>query len=79
MNRKILNIWTIYKDAIDTPKQYRVRRYELNIHTNDTFDTDSYDECVQYIYGSSITHGTGSPVRMERDPSDDPVILESWL
>lgn len=74
-NTDALIIWTIYDHPSDYPDEYALRSWKV---------ADSG------LYGGSVAahHADLEEVRscippgfqrIERDPSDDPVILESWV
>ncbi len=79
MSKRTLHIWTIYKNPVDFPGQYVARRFEYNQPTSDFFVSGNLSEVRNHVKRSIEKTGQGSPFQHLRHPSDDPVILESWL
>ncbi len=77
-----LNIWTVYYDPYDFPGQYVARRFEVAVGTSkattDHRVSDSISGVHAWVAKQAAARGT-VPHRIERDPSDDPKIVESWL
>jgi len=67
-----LNIYVVYKRPRDFPGiEFLVRRWEVNIPKDVLYAGDSLDEARALIPRGSV--------RLERSPTDDPCILETWL
>ena len=74
-----LCIWTIYKNPSDFPGKFVARRFEGDKPTNDHYANENVDTVRKWIHKDAGNRGQGSPHRLERQPNDDPVILESWV
>lgn len=74
----MLNIWTVYKNPIDYPGMYAARRFELDKRTDDVYVNEQLGLVRTWIEESARQYGV-IPVRLERDPNDDPAILENWI
>lgn len=68
----MLSIWTIYDHPRDYPDGYVARRFELDRPTRDAIVGWSLRE-LRSLFADL---GLG---RIARHPSDDPVIVETWL
>jgi hypothetical protein len=68
-----LLIWTICDDPSDHPGKYTARPYSARRGQPDEFllVADTYAEILGML--------PAGLVRLERDPSDPPVIVESWI
>lgn len=67
----MLNIWVIYDHPDDFPDQFTARRWVLDRPTDEYLFADTLDELR-----GKLPPGL---VRLQRDPADDPKIVESWL
>jgi hypothetical protein len=72
----VLSIWTIYERPRDYPDQCVARRFEVRRDgssgpTNDMFVADTVDELRLLL-----PHGLFC---LTRKPTDDPVIVETWV
>lgn len=65
-------IITVYKNPTDYPGKYVARVFDLERPTNMAAVADTYEDLLEAI-------PTGMMVRMERNPKDDPVIVETWV
>lgn len=79
MSKRTLHIWTIYNKPADFPGKYVARRFEFDQPTSDYFVSEQLEKVREYVKRSIEITGQGSPFLAQRHPSDDPVILESWL
>lgn len=66
-----LNLWTIYARPTDYPQSFVARRFQLDKPTNEVIVRDTLEEVR-----AALPPGLH---RMERHPSDDPVIVEVWF
>lgn len=66
-----LSIWIVYEDPPDFPNLYVARRHRGNVKTKD------------YVTGATLIDVRAKLppglIRIERSPSDDPMIRESWI
>jgi len=74
-----LNIWTVYENPLDFPGQFVARRFENNKPTLDHFADPLLERVREWVHLQAAQYGQGSPYRLDRAPSDDPDILETWL
>lgn len=65
-------IITVYKNPTDYPDKYVARVFDVNKATNLAAVADTYEGLLEAI-------PTGNMVRLERNPNDDPVIVETWV
>lgn len=70
-NRKQLFIWTIYKHPSDYPDKFVARCFNFNRPTTAVYTADTLEEIRRLIPQGLF--------RLERDPNDDPVIVEVWI
>jgi hypothetical protein len=66
-----LSLWTIYDHPSDHPSAWVARRFDLDAPTDDVLVGDV--EVLRHYFQEQ------GLVCMMRDPSDDPVIVETWL
>ena len=66
-----LDIWTVYERPTDYPQGFIARLYRNGTATPATVTGDTLD-----AVRAGIPPGL---CRMARHPSDDPVIVETWL
>lgn len=73
-----LTLWTVTHNTSDYPGLYVARRHAVERGrygpTADHFTADTLDEIRQRLIDEK-----GMGFMMIRDPSDDPVIVESWI
>lgn len=67
-----LSVWTVYDHPRDWPDYYVAREWKLDE------PTDNF-ECYRDLERLRRAMQTKGLVRLERNPGDDPVILETWL
>jgi len=79
MENKVLNLWTVYFNPSDHPNKYVVRRFEGDKPTLNGYVGKDYEDCIKWLKNSAKACEQGEPVKMERHPSDDPVIVETWI
>ena len=77
-NKRVLNIWTVFFNTTDYPNQHVARRFELDKPTPDHC-VGTIQQVRAWIMADAIAKGTGAPYRMERDPNDEPTIVEVWV
>ena len=63
---------TVCKHPEDYPDKYVARVCDMNRPTNLAAIADTYEELLEAI-------PTQNMARMERNPKDDPVIMETWI
>ena len=73
-----LNIWVVYYNAKDYPGQYASRLFHSDKSTDQHFVDDKLSKVHQWIQSQGQANGV-VPVRMPRDPRDEPHIVECWL
>lgn len=76
--RGVLSIWTVYDHPADFPNSYVARRFEVGKHSRGipTVTTDIVQGELQIIRESFRHCGLTC---LQRDDSDEPQIIESWL
>ena len=65
-------IIAVYRGPADYPGKYVARVYDVDRPTNLVAVADEYEDILTAI-------PAGAMVRMERDPKDDPCIVETWV
>ncbi len=65
-------IITVFKSPTDYPDKYVARVFDLDRPTHLAAVADTYEELLEAI-------PTRQMVRLERNPKDDPAIVETWL
>ncbi|SHH59345.1 hypothetical protein [Ferrimonas marina] len=80
---KTLPIWTLYQSPKDYPGQYVARRFEVTPVggprlTDEVYANKDVAAVRDWVQQEGRRFGV-VPVKLERDPSDDPVVLESWI
>lgn len=79
MSDVTLATWTIYRHPLDHPQGYVVTEWHITAadpepaHAS-TFRCDTLAQARTYI--TTIAQGS---VRVDRDPHDEPQIVETWL
>jgi len=75
----LLTMWVIYEHPRDFPDSYVARRWSVGRKGKESF----YRPEMQSIAAKKLTtlyrKLPAGLIRLERDPHDDPVILEVWL
>ena len=66
-----LTMWVIYKHPSDYPDEFVARKFILDKPTSEIKTSDTI-ETLRLLLPMGLT-------RVERDDSDDPVIVEAWL
>lgn len=66
-----LPIWVIYKNPLDYPNKFVARKWLTDIPTQTLHTADTLEEIRKQI-------PTGL-VNINRQPSDDPTIVEVWI
>ena len=69
-----LAIWTIFNKPLDMPDAYVARKFLIGqqpVPTDEMFSAQTLDE-VRGMLPEGL-------FRLERNPADDPVIVESWV
>lgn len=69
----VLALWTIYDHPSDCPHLFVARKFLVDTPTSETRSAATLDELRR------IVQDTGADVCITRDPSDDPVIVETWI
>jgi hypothetical protein len=64
-------LWTIYKYPKDYPNDYVARQFILDQPTQITFIENTYERLIRKLPPGMI--------RIPRDKTDDPVIVETWI
>ena len=71
----ILSMWVVYERPRDYPTSYVVRRHSIT-------DVGSYATSDHSVHATLEEARAAVPpwtARLERDPNDEPQILESWI
>lgn len=63
---------TVYKNPTDYPDKYVARAFDMARPTCMVAVADTYEELLTAIPVQSMA-------RMERNPKDDPAIMETWI
>lgn len=75
MSDRVLSIWTVYDHPRDQPDAFVARRWDIQCGvtyaTSDMFVAPTLNE-IRALLPPGL-------VRMTRDVTDDPVIVESWV
>ena len=69
---RTLSIWTIYDHPLDAPDFYVARRFEYDQPTADVLISKDIEALRDMMEARGL-------VKLMRHPSDDPVIMETWL
>ena len=64
-------LWTIYFNPRDYPGLYVVRKFNWDKPTKEFYTAKTLTEARTYIPSGLIN--------MNRQPNDDPVIIETWI
>lgn len=74
MAKDKLSIWTVYERPLDHPENFLARRWEVTPEITPTGDVLLADDlnALREMLPAGL-------VRLERQPADDPVIVETWL
>jgi hypothetical protein len=76
MSDDALYMWTVYEHPRDAPEKYVARLWRIERGKTAETDTvilrDTLDEMRIVLARMNL-------YRLERDPLDDPVIVETWL
>jgi len=67
-----LNIWTVYERPKDLGVAFAARRFEMDKPTGEVIVADSLDLIRKALAEKGL-------VQLGRHPTDDPVIVETWL
>lgn len=67
-----LSLWTIYDHPLDYPEYFVAREFHLDKATTNVLIANSLEELREGFRRAGM-------VPIPRDPSDDPVIVETWL
>jgi len=71
MNESGISLWVIYDHPFDFPQAFVARRYVIDRPTADIIQGHTL-EAVREKLPAGLA-------RIERDPKDDPKIVEMWL
>jgi hypothetical protein len=72
-----MEMWVVYDHPKDAPHHFVARKWEMKEGMSAFAPTDKAFMCTQLEpLRQSLPIGL---VRTERDPNDDPCILETWL
>jgi len=82
IKNKILSMWTIYFNPADFPGRFVARRFVvmngISGSTNDAAHSETKGGVIAWIKEDALRFGV-VPVRLSREPGDDPVIVETWI
>jgi hypothetical protein len=72
-----VDIWVVYQHPKDLPELPVVVRRQIALATGIWVDPTAYgfdelEKARQWLHGRGLT-------RLDRHPTDDPVIVESWI
>jgi hypothetical protein len=67
-----LSIWTVYDHPSDFPDRFVARRFVLDQPTEDYLYSEDIGSLRAVLMARGLT-------KLHRHPSDDPVIMETWL
>ena len=74
----MLTFYVVYDHPTDYPQEYVVRIHTTSRGGTPVAHTDLYARSKDYAYLESHLAEMGL-YRLPRDPSDDPVIKETWV
>lgn len=74
-----LVMWTVYNSPTDFPGQYVARQFEMEQPTSHHFAHNDFAKVQGWVRAEAARKGLAAPVRMARQPGDDPVIVEVWM
>lgn len=76
-----LNIWTVYgTNTVDYPGMYVARLFEGDKPTDNFYVHEDLEAVRTWILDEAKSLGDHFHLyRMKRAPTDDPVILETWI
>jgi len=70
-----LSLWTVYYNPSDYPGKFVARRFELDKPTHDVVVADTLDN----VRAGIRMRATFLLTRLDRNPGDDSVIVETWI
>lgn len=70
-NPKQIEIWTVYRDPIDFPGKFVVRKFLCNTPTDEHYTSKTIEGVREHI--------PAGLVKLMRQRDDDPKIVEVWL
>lgn len=73
--RGVLSMWTVYDKPADHPQGYVVRRFDCTAE-GPIATADAYSGELEAIRNALWEAGL---VRLDRNPGDEPQIVETWL
>ena len=79
MQRNSLSIWTVYQKPLDYPGHFVARRWENLIVDGAPVSRATADVLVAPDLDGLRAQLPAGLVRLDRQPGDGPVIVESWL
>lgn len=71
-------LWTIYFNPLDHPGKYVGRRWKLDVPEPDLVVCSDVESVREWIR-RQLPRFSGLGVRFDREPDDDPVIVETWI
>ena len=72
-----LDMWVIYERPRDYPMSYVVRRWVIGAKPGEPMPTDEFRTAPTLEGARNCV--PGYCVRLERDPRDEPQIVECWI
>jgi hypothetical protein len=77
MSTTTLDMWVIYKQPRDYPDGYVARRWIIGAKPGEPVPTEEF--ATAPTLEEIRKHVPGYCVRLERDPRDEPQIVECWI
>lgn len=74
-----VSIWTVYEKPSDYPLSFVARRFVLDRPTTDLVVAPDLESVRNWLQMHAHEYGEFCGVRLERDPLDEPQIVEGWL
>lgn len=71
-----LSLWVIYRNPIEAPGAYLVRRWGIVPSSGDPVPGEAFPHETLAEARASIPAGS---IRLERSPHDDSAVVETWV
>ncbi|MBY0419381.1 MAG: hypothetical protein K2W88_15125 [Pararheinheimera sp.] len=79
MGQKEFKMWVLYQNTLDFPGQFVAREFVGGKPTGWCFADAELGPVNNWVVQSAKKFGLGEPVRLERDPNDDPCIVCTFI
>lgn len=74
-----LKLWPVYQNTLDFPGKFVAREFVGGQPTETQFADAELKPVHDWVFEQACKAGLGSPVRMDRDPSDDPCLMYTFI